>query len=69
MPAISDEKRALFKTFASEFERSYLLEPAGQQHQAIYKRERDDVARFWSEISAAKQQGKAITDLVLEKLS
>jgi len=51
-----------------EFEKRYLLEPAGQRHLAQYKKEGDEVARYWSEIKKAKQEGKPITDLVLEKL-
>lgn len=68
MPSITDEKRSLFLSYSSEFEKSYLLEPAGQKHLALYKKERDEVALFWSQIKEAKQAGEEITDLVLQKL-
>ncbi|MEK6583367.1 MAG: hypothetical protein AABY66_00795, partial [Nitrospirota bacterium] len=62
---ISDEKRSLFHSYASEFEKSYLLEPDGQRHLSLYKKERAEVTRFWAEIKRAKQSGKQVTDLVL----
>lgn len=68
MALITDEKCSLFQSYASEFEKRYLLEPAGQRHIAMYKREREEVIQFWSEIKKAKQEGKQITDVVLEKL-
>lgn len=68
MSLITDERRSLFHSYASEFEKSYLLEPAGQRHLALYKKERDEVTQFWSEIKKAKQSGKQVTDLVLHKL-
>jgi len=68
MTLVTDERRSLFHSYASEFEERYLLEPAGQRHLAIYRKERDEVTRYWSEIKKAKQEGKRITDLVLEKL-
>ncbi len=34
----------------------------------MYEKEREEVIRFWSEVKKAKQEGKRITDLVLEKL-
>ena len=68
MTLVSNEKRSLFQTYASEFENGYLLEPAGQRHLAMYEKERDEVKQFWSEIKQAKERGKRITDMVLEKL-
>ncbi len=68
MILVTDEKRSLFQSYASEFEKRYLLEPAGQQHLAMYKKEREEVTQFWSEIKKIKQEGKRITKLVLEKL-
>lgn len=68
MALVTDEKRSLFQTYAAEFETKYLLEPTGQQHIAAYKKEAEEVIRYWSEIKKAKQEGKRITDLVLEKL-
>jgi len=68
MALVTDKKRTLFQSYASEFEQKYLLEHAGQQHLAMYKKERDEVNRYWSEIKQAKQEGKRITDMVLEKL-
>jgi len=68
MSLITDEKRSLFHSYASEFEKNYLLEPAGQRHLALYRKEKDEVTRFWAEIKKAKQAGKQITDLVLQKL-
>ena len=68
MALVTDEKHSLFQSYASEFEKRYLLEPAGQRHLAMYKKERHEVAQFWSEIKRAKQEGNQITDLVLEKL-
>lgn len=68
MALVTDEKHSLFQSYASEFEKRYLLEPAGQRHLAMYKKERHEVAQFWSEIKKAKQEGNQITDLVLEKL-
>jgi hypothetical protein len=65
---ITDEKRSLFHNYAKEFEAAYLLEPAGQRHLSAYKKEREEVSRFWSEIKNAKEEGKRITDMVLEKL-
>ena len=44
---ISDEKRALFNSYATEFEKSYLLEPAGQRHDAAYGKERIEVRAFF----------------------
>src|SRR2546430_518923 len=68
MTLVSNEKRSLFLTYASEFENKYLLEPGGQRHLAMYEKERDEVKQFWSEIKRAKERGKRITDMVLEKL-
>ncbi len=68
MSLITEEKRSLFHSYASEFEKSYLLEPAGQKHLALYKKERDEVSQFWTEIKRIKQEGKQITALVLQKL-
>lgn len=68
MELITDEKVSLFKSYASEFEKRYLLEPAGQKHNSIYEQERVEVNKFWSDIKKAKKAGKKITDLVLEKL-
>jgi hypothetical protein len=68
MELVSNEKRSLFHVYASEFERKYLLEPAGQRHLTMYKKEREEVVQFWSEIKKAKQEGKRITDIVLDKL-
>jgi hypothetical protein len=68
MALVTEERRSLFHSYASEFEKRYLLEPAGQRHLAIYKEERDKVVQFWSEIKEAKQEDKRITELVLEKL-
>ncbi len=68
MSLITEEKLSLFHSYASEFEKRYLLEPAGQKHLALYKKERDDVTQFWTEIKRFKRAGKQITDLVLHKL-
>jgi hypothetical protein len=68
MSSVSSEKRSLFHSYASEFEKKYLLEPAGQRHLETYKKEREEVVRFWSEIKKAKQAGEYITDMVLNKL-
>lgn len=68
MALVSDEKRSLFHFYASEFEKRYLFEPAGQQHLRVYKKEREEVTGSWEEIKKAKQGGKRITDMVLEKL-
>lgn len=68
MSLVTDERRSLFVSYASEFEKKYLLEPAGQQHIALYKKERDEVNCDWSAIKKAKQNGESITDLVLGKL-
>ena len=68
MIAITDEKRPLFNSYASEFEKNYLLEPAGQKHLALYKKEREDVTLYWSDIKKSKQEGRQITDPVLQKL-
>ena len=61
MALVTDEKRSLFRSYAPEFEKRYLLEPAGQRHFAMYKKERDEVTRFWAEIKKAKQEGKQYT--------
>ncbi len=68
MILVSNEKRLLFQTCASEFENKYLLKSVGQQHLASYKKERNEVNQFWSDIKLAKEQGKPTTDMVLEKL-
>jgi hypothetical protein len=68
MSLITDEKRSLFHSYASEFEKKYLLEPAGQKHLALYKKEGDEVTLYWSKIKKAKQAGEQIIDLVLQKL-
>jgi len=54
MSLITKEERSLFHAYSSEFERGYLLESAGQKHLALYKKERDEVALFWSQIKEAK---------------
>ena len=68
MRLVRDEKRSLFYSYASEFEKKYLLEPAGQQHLAMYEKERSEVVQYWLEIKKAKEEGKRSTDMVLEKL-
>ena len=68
MAIVSNEKRSLFQSYASEFEEKYLRKPVGQQHLAMYRKERDEVCKYWSDIKLAKEQGKPITDMVLEKL-
>lgn len=68
MRLVTAEKRSLFHSYASEFEKKYLLEPLGQAHLAGYKKERNEVIRFWSQIKEAKQRGERTTDMVLEKL-
>jgi 5-methylcytosine-specific restriction protein B len=68
MPHITDENRSLYHSYASEFEKRYLLEPAGQKHLEAYRIEREAVRRYWAEIKEAKQRGEDITDSVLEKL-
>jgi hypothetical protein len=68
MALVADNRRSLFLSYASEFERKYLLGPAGQRHQAIYRKEREEVARYWATTKKAKERGERITDLVLEKL-
>ncbi len=68
MELVSDEKRALFHSYAITFENNYLLDSIGQQHLAVYEREREDVVRFWAETKKARQVGEPITALVLEKL-
>jgi len=65
MSLITDEKRSLFHSYASEFEKKYLLEPAGQKHLALYKKEGDEVTLYWSKIKKAKQAGEQIIDLVV----
>jgi len=54
MSLITEEKRLLSHAYFSEFERGYLLEPAGQKHLALYKKE--EVALFWSQIKEAKNE-------------
>jgi hypothetical protein len=68
MTVVTDQKRSLFNSYASEFEKNYLLEPAGQRHLALYKKEREDVTLYWSQIKKAKQEGNQATDLILQKL-
>lgn len=68
MIKIPDETRSLFHSYASEFEKRYLIEPMGQKHQETYKKEREEVKRYWAEVKDAKQKGQDITDLVLHKL-
>ena len=68
MSSISAEKVSLFNSYTSEFEKGYLLEPSGQKHLSLYKKERDEVSKYWDEIKRAKNEGKKITDLVLHKL-
>lgn len=65
---INEEKKSLFHSYASEFESRYLLEPPGQKHLALYKKERDEVNQYWTDIKRVKQAGKQITDLVLLRL-
>ena len=50
MAIVSNEKRSLFQSYASEFEEKYLLKPVGQQHLAMYGKERDEVCKYWSDI-------------------
>ena len=64
---ISNEKRALFNSYASEFEKNYLLEAAGQRHRAAYGKERTEVLQYWSDIKAAKAAGQDVTEPVLSK--
>ena len=65
---ITTKKQEMFQAYAKEFESSYLLEPSGQKHLEIYKKEREEVRKYWAEIKEAKKKGEVITDLVLEKL-
>src|SRR5438552_12243127 len=65
---ITVEKRALFNSYATEFEKSYLLEPAGQRHKAAYGQERTQALQYWSDIKAAKTSGQDVTEPVLSKL-
>ncbi|MFQ5865929.1 MAG: hypothetical protein ACE5IW_11940, partial [bacterium] len=71
MSLITTDKQSQFNAYASEFEKSYLLEPQGQKHLSLYKKERGEVKRYWEEIKKAReegQEGKPITNLVLHKL-
>jgi hypothetical protein len=68
MPLISDAKRSLFNTYAAEFEKTYLLEPIGQKHIAMYATERQQVLEHWEQIKNAKAEGQDITDAVLANL-
>lgn len=68
MVSISHARRSLFSKYASEFEKNYLLEPPGQKHQQMYKKEREEVTNYWKEIKNAKKKGKKVTNMVLEKL-
>ena len=68
MELVSEDKRSLFNSWASEFEQSYLRQPKGQRHLEAYKMEREQVIRFWEEIKKAKEEGKNITNMVLTKL-
>src|SRR5882724_2737163 len=65
---ISGENRLLFQSYASEFEKRYLLEPAGQKHLEMYKTERVQVAKYWAEIKESNKRGVDVTDAVLQKL-
>lgn len=58
MTLITPEKRDLFHSYALDFEKKYLLEPDGQRHQSIYKKEREKVKHYWTEIKKAKREGK-----------
>ena len=66
---ISNEKRALFNSYASEFEKNYLLEAAGQRHRAAYGKERTEVLQYWSDIKAAKAAGQDVTATGSDKAS
>jgi len=68
MSIISPQRKSLFLYYSSEFEKNYLIEPAGQRHLSLYKREREKVRKYWEEIKKAKKEGKDITDMVLQKL-
>lgn len=68
MPMITDEKRTTIASYANEFEKSYLLEPAGQRHLAAYKKEKEEVVRYWQEIKEARRKGQNTTNMILEKL-
>ena len=68
MIVVTNEKHSLFNSYAAEFEKNYLLEPAGQKHLSLYKKEREEVRRYWAEIKKAKQEGRQITDIILQKL-
>lgn len=68
MIQIPEEKRSLFHSYASEFEKKFLLEPPGQKHLEMYRKERGEVKKYWEEVKDAKQKGQDITDPVLHKL-
>src|SRR5438552_6717037 len=65
---ITINKNTIFNSYATEFEKSYLLEPAGQRHKAAYGQERTQALQYWSDIKAAKTSGQDVTEPVLSKL-
>ena len=65
---ISKEKKALYATFAKEYEEKYLLEKVGQTHLALYEAERQMMSIYWSDIKKKHKRGLDITDDVLDKL-
>ncbi|MCG2658967.1 MAG: hypothetical protein L6437_01815 [Kiritimatiellae bacterium] len=68
MTLITQQKRDLFAGYATEFEKSYLLEPAGQKHLAQYRSEGQELKQTWTLAKKKDKTGEKITDIVLEKL-
>lgn len=65
MTRISETRRAEFQKYAAEFEQLCDWMP---RHLEAYATNRREVQNNWLQIKQAKQQGKNITSLVLEKL-
>jgi len=65
---ISESRRLLIQTFANEFKNTYLMEPKGQKHLALYNKEREQVKKYWADIKEKKEKGKEYYKDVLEKL-
>ena len=68
MTLITQQKRVLFAGYATEFEKSYLLEPAGQKHLTQYRNEGEELKETWTAVKKMDKAGENITDIVLEKL-
>lgn len=56
------------KGFVKEFEETYLNKEEGQRHLQAYKKEREEVRRYFAEIKGKYERGEDITDEVLYKL-